>query len=536
MGNFGTLDIVIVVIYFVVIGAMGLWVSRGPQTTAKYFVANRSIPTWAVAFTLMATMISSGTIIGNPATSYKDGMILLLGHATLPFVLLFVAFFIVPFYRNVVGMSAYEYINLRFGVGTRIYASLGFLGDRIFDVGVTLLTTALPIAIMTGWDLNTILIGVGLFTVAYTLAGGIEAVVWTNAVQGVIIVLALIVILYELLFAVDAGGPGAVIGAAWESGRFQLGDFSLNRESFLPSDTASQWLIITAYALNWGRRYITDQHMVQRYLLARSDREARSGALWGACSCVPLWFFAFFIGSCLYGYYQVSGAAVVDVNGISVPQGLLEFEGIPGGDAVDSIVPYFLVNNLPTGLLGLLLAAIMAASMSSISADLNSISTVVTTDYFVPLRPKSEDKTRLLFGRFVVFLMGLFMIWVAFVMKPGEGKEPIMERVITIASILAGGAVGLFFLGFLTRRATRKGAYAGIAACIVYYAWGLTTQGDSPLIDMGGFNFGFHPMMLGVLSHFVVFITGFVVSMVFGGHRPDDVDQLTIRRKHPTST
>src|SRR5688572_1749130 len=178
------IDGFILVAYAIVIGAIGLWAARKQKTTDQYFVARRSMPAWAVAFTLMATLISSGTLVGHPATVYQKGMILLLGNLILPAVLVFVALVIIPFYRNVVRMSAYEYIGLRFGLGGRLYSSFGFLADRVFDVGVTLLTTAIPLKVITGWNLASIIVVVGVFTILYTTVGGIEAVVWTDVVQG----------------------------------------------------------------------------------------------------------------------------------------------------------------------------------------------------------------------------------------------------------------------------------------------------------------------------------------------------------------
>ena len=169
------IDGIVLVAYLIVVGAIGLWAARKQKTTDQYFVARRSMPAWAVAFTLMATLISSGTLVGHPATVYQKGMILLLGNLMLPVVLVFVAIVIIPFYRNVVKMSAYEYIGLRFGLGGRLYSSFGFMADRIFDVGVTLLTTAIPLRVITGWNLGWIIVVVGVFTILYTSIGGIEA-------------------------------------------------------------------------------------------------------------------------------------------------------------------------------------------------------------------------------------------------------------------------------------------------------------------------------------------------------------------------
>lgn len=503
------LDYVVLLLYALVVGGIGLYVARRQKSTEAYFIAARRIPAWAVAFTLMATLISSGTVIGHPATAYQKGLILLLGHLALPVVLLVVAIIIVPFYRRVVRMSAYEYIGRRFGVGGRVYSSLGFMLDRLFDIGVTLLTTAIPIRFITGWDLTTVILATAGFTVLYTTIGGIEAIVWTDVFQGVVLVLGALLLVWRLVFAPEAGHTGAVVTAAYEHGRFSLGSFELSWKSLFDPDTTTQWLFLLAYVVNWGRRYMTDQHMVQRYLIARTDREASAGAFVNALICVPIYMTFMFIGACLWGFYYLTNNKPPDV--------------------ADDVIPYFIVHHMPIGTVGLILAAVLAASMSSISADLNSVATVLTADYFARLFPKSTDRKRLIFGKSMVLVGGLIASWVAILLIPQENSKPIMERVVTIAAILSGGTLGLFCLGFLTTRATRAGCYAGIAACLLLTAWGVLTEPKQHILDLG-FNFRMNPILIGVFSHVILFAVGYVVSVIFGGYRPADLAQLTIAK------
>src|SRR5262245_59300839 len=209
--SLGFLDLLVVALYFVLIAGIGLYVSRGQNTTSKFFVAGHSIPGWVVSFTLMGTIIGTGTFVGHPGTSYQKGLILLLPHMLLPLVLLIVAKFVVPFYRRVVRMSAYEYIGQRFGPGGRLYSSFGFLADRTFDIGVTLITTAIAINVLTGWEIKSVIVGVALFTAAYTMLGGIKAVVWTDVAQGTILITGGAFVLLRLLFAPEAGTPFAVV-------------------------------------------------------------------------------------------------------------------------------------------------------------------------------------------------------------------------------------------------------------------------------------------------------------------------------------
>jgi solute:Na+ symporter, SSS family len=505
-----TFDLVVIALYFIVVAGIGFWATRGTRTAEQYFVAGRSIPMWAVAFTIMATVISTGTFVAHPGTAYQKGLILLVPNLVMPFVLLAVARVVVPFYRRVVRMSAYEYIGKRFGLGGRIYTSFGFLADRIFDLGLTLVTTALAINVLTGWDLKLVIIGVAAFTIFYTMAGGMEAVVWTDVVQGITLMLGGIFVLGRLLFAPEAGEPFAVVGEAWRLGRLTLGSWDLSKQAFTDPGMTTIWLFSLAYAVQWARRYGTDQHIVQRYLVAESDEAASRAAFASAMMCVPIFATFMFAGACLAGFFSLAP--------------------VPPPAVADSAMPYFLANFMPTGLLGLVVAAILAAAMSTVSADLSSVGTVLTTDYYTLLFPQSSDRARIIVGRVMIALGGLLTIVAASFLLPDNNAASIMERVVLITAILSGGTLGLFCLGFFTRTATRRGCYIGIACCLLFTAWALATQPGGRIVDLG-FNYGLHPILIGVLSHVVLFSTGWIASHLVGGYVPADIDSLVYARR-----
>jgi SSS family solute:Na+ symporter len=217
-----------------------------------------------------------------------------------------------------------------------------------------------------------------------------------------------------------------------------------------------------------------------------------------------------FIGACLFGYYRLSGE--------------------PAPNPADSVVPVFILAHLPAGLVGALLAAILAASMSSISPDLNSVATVLTTDHLNHYFPGLSDRAQLLLGRLMVAVGGGLATGVAVLMVPRSGMASIMERGVVIAAVLSGGMLGLFFLGFLTRRATRTGCYVGIAACLLFTAWGLLTGPADRRLDLP-VNFNLNPILIGLLGHVILFVVGYLASLLLGGFRPEHVDQLTFRRR-----
>lgn len=500
------LDYLVIAIYGLGIAALSYAVGRRQKNTEDYFTANRSIPGWVVSFTLMGTIIGTGTFVGHPGTSFQKGLIFVVPHLILPIVLLVVAKFIVPFYRRVVRMSAYEYIGQRFGLGGRLYTSFGFLADRVFDIGVTLFTTAIAVNVLTGWELRSVIIGVATFTVAYTMLGGIKAVVWTDVVQGTVLILGGAFVLGRLLFAPEAGAPFAVVGEAWRGGRLTLGSWEFSWASLFDPVHTTTWLFTLTAAVQWTRRYVSDQHLVQRYLLARTDAEASRAAFTGALICVPVFFTFMFIGACFYGFFTLAK--------------------VPAPELGDSIMPYFMMNYLPVGVLGLVAAAILAAAMSTVSSDLTSVATVVTTDYFANFLPNTSEKARLLFGRLMIATGGALAAISAVLLIPDKGAAPVMERALVIAAILSGGTLGLFCLGFLTRRATRLGCYTGMACCLLFTAWAVATEPRNRMIDLG-FNFEMNPILIGVLGHAVLFVSGYLASLVFGGWRPENVERLT---------
>ena len=499
MNSIHLLDYVVILGYLLGVAAIGVWVARRKKrTTEDYFLANRKMPSWVVGFTIVGTVISSVSFVAHPGAAFNRNWWLVVPNLTVPLVLGFVVLVVVPFYRRVVRMSSYEYLEQRFGYLGRFYGATGFLLLRTIDLGFTILLTAIAAEVITGWDIRWVVIGIGAFTIFYTIIGGIEAVIWTDVFQGFVLATGAVSILVIILFWPE-GGPAAVVSTAYQAGKFNLGDFQFNRQS-LYGEQATFWILLVSGILHFGRAYITEPNMVQRYLVARTDRDAQRGVLAGAFACVPIWLTFAFIGSCLWAFYQLTAA--------NVPPAVLE--------KPDNILPYFIATQFPAGLVGLVLAAIFSAANSSVSSDLNSIATVVTQDFFIRARPRSSERARILFGRCAVLAGGILAVSIAFLLNLARAKA-LIELVVTLGMIFSGGMLGLFALGFLSRRATRRGAYAGTAICLAFILWATLT---GPLkIDLG-FNFTMHPIMIGIFSHPLLFISGYLVSLLLGGYRP----------------
>ncbi len=486
------LDLIVVAVYLAFMAALGMRFSRRQGSTESYFVAKRSLPGWAMGMSMLATMVSSVTFVAYPGSSYAGNWSLLVPGFLLIATLPLVARVIIPFYREEVGMSAYEYFQRRFGRPARMYASAAFSLAHFSKMGFVLYLMALTIASMTGWDIVAVIVTVAVIMVFYTVMGGIEAVVWTDVVQGFVMWIGIAVTL-GFLFFLPEGGPSAVFSIAAQNGKFSLGTLAWDwSKPTVP--------VALLYGLFWyGQRYVADQTMVQRYLLAKSDKAALRGVTLGAMMCVPVWALFMLIGTSVWAFFKLSG------------------EAIPGTiTKADQMFPYFLSVHLPPGILGLLLAALTGAAMTMLASDLNSLASVMTEDFYRAVRPHSTDRERLRAAKTIVAVTGMLNIATALLLVQSKGSA--LSMWFAVSAIASGGLAGLFLLAFLMARATRAGAYAGIAVSTAFTVWAVLTKGAKPLLNLGSLNFPFDELMIGALGNIVLFACGAVVSLLTARH------------------
>jgi SSS family solute:Na+ symporter len=336
---------------------------------------------------------------------------------------------------------------------------------------------------MADWNIYVVLVVLEIFTITYVVLGGIEAVIWTAVLQGIVLAAGGLACLAVLLFRPE-GGPEAVLSLAWENNKFSLGGMSFDFQE-------PTFLVLAMYGLSvYIQKYATDQAVVQRYLVAKTNREALHGTLLGALLCIPVWAMFLLIGSCLWAYCQITG--------LTFPEYI---------NKSDEIFPYFIVHELPTGLSGLVLAALIAAA---IDADLNSISVVIVEDYYRRFRPQATDAQRLFVGKLTIALTGIGTIGMAAILASSQGTA--LSTAFVIASIVSGGVTGLFALAFLCPRATTFGAYVGILFAVVFTAWATLTHKE--LIHTWGYRYTLHPYLIGVFANVLLFCTGYVASLL----------------------
>ncbi|MBD1424626.1 sodium:solute symporter [Sphingobacterium arenae] len=480
--------VLLITLYF------GLRYAKNQKSTEAYFSAKGRVPSWAIGMSLLATLISSVTFLGYPAEGFSNNWILLVQGLMVPIVLLGTVWFIVPLYRKVIGLSTYEYFEKRFGNFARYYSSIAFVLRQFSGMGTVLYLLAVALSSMT--DINTywIILVVGSIIVIVNLLGGIEAVIWLDVFQGFMLFASGILCLLVVIFSVNGGLP-EVWRVASENGRTGFGPYDLDftRLTFVVMAINGMF-----YAI---QKYGTDQTVIQRYLTARSDRSAIRASLMGILLTVPVWSLFMFIGTALFVYYTQ--------------------QPLPDDVGPNSVFPYFIMTQLPVGVVGFILAAMISAAICSLSADLNSLAAVGIEDYYKKLRPEKVDNEYLRASRWMVAIAGILSMLIGFIYVE-LGSESILGIIFTLYAIFSGGIVGVFLLGIFTERANRQGINIAIVVCVLFTAYAFLTSTEIEfngksfvLLDLGEFNFTHNKMMLGVYSHLVVIVVGYVASLFF---------------------
>jgi len=486
---------------------VGFYFSKRQKSSDRYFAGGKKTPSWIIGFSIFATLISSVTFLAYPSAAYASNWILLVQGLMVPIILVGMIWVIVPLFRRIIRLSAYEYFERRFGFFARIYSSVAFSLAHFSKMGTVLYLLALALNSVAGFSTPYTILIVGAVIITLALLGGMEAIIWMDLVQGTLLIIGGLVCLSILLFT-PKGGPLVVIAKAFEWHKIGFAPYSIDftKLTFI--------VMICNGAFYAIQKYATDQTIVQRYLTAKDEKDAKKAAYIGVFMSVPVWALFMCIGTALFVFYRLTP------------------NSLPESIKVDQIFPYFMETQLPVGLVGLVLAALLSAAISSLSADMNSLSAVCVQDYYQRFRPNCTDKQRLRMGRLFVLLAGLGCIGVALLYVVWEG-EGVLGIVFELYAIFSAGIVGIFLLGLFSKRANKQGLYIGIAACILFTTYALFTTtkieigGEKQLIlNLGKYNFPHHKYMLGVYSHIIVFVVGYFASFFFKSKQVDD--NLTI--------
>lgn len=510
-------DWLIVVAYLAYVIWQGAKMGGSSADTTGFFLAGRSLPWWAVGLSVMATQMSAITLIGTTGQAYADGMRFIQFYLGLPLAMIILCVTAVPFFYRARVFTAYEYLEQRFDVRTRTLTSFFFLVSRGLGVGVIIAAPSVILSIVLGWDEVVTIFAIGLSTTVYTMLGGVRAVTWTDVKQMVIIFVGL-----SLCVAVIVTGlPGGVsfadaLHVAGAAGRLQTLDFSFDL-----TERYTIWSGLFAALFLFLSYFGCDQSQVQRYLTARSVDEGRTSLLMSAFLKIPVQFLILLIGVLVFVFYQfrpppmifneIDAAQAAAAEPAAYAQLEAEFGELhetrqdaamsfvasrnspASADArsrfveanaryldkrreamdfvretnddstftdVNYVFPVFVIGNMPVGVVGLLIAAIMAAAMSSVAAELNSLATASTMDFYKRhFRRDGTEKELVAFGRLATLVWGVFACIVAtFATNLGS----LIEVVNTFGSFFYGSLLGVFVLAFALPRARAGGAFYGL--------------------------------------------------------------------------
>jgi len=438
------LDFAIIALYLAGITLFGLRFRKKQRTLRDYFLAGRDIPWWAISLSIVAAETSTLTIISIPGLAYDTNLTFLqviMGYVAGRIV---ISFLLLPHYFRGDLYTAYQLIERRFGRTLRSVTAGLFLLTRAAAEGVRVYAVSIVVSIALGTGQIASIAIITALTLIYTFEGGLAAVIWTDVVQTAIYVCGTLVGLTTIIHLVP-GGWSAIHSAATEAGKFRVFDF-----------TPSLWIPYTFWAGLIGGTFFTtashgtDQLIVQRLLAARGQRQSVLALI--SSGFAILFQFALFltVGVMLWAYYRVPSA---------------DF-GRP-----DRIYPAFIVTKMPHGISGLLIAAILAAAMSNLSAALNSLSSSVIMDFYASLRPQADEKTKMQLSRLATLVWAIVLFGLAIIALHKAGR--VVEVGLQIASVAYGALLGVFLLGVLTKRANQQGAIAGMLCgfSVELYLW-----------------------------------------------------------------
>lgn len=490
-------DLIVFFAYLIGITIFGSSFFKKNRSSSNFTLGNSKIPSWVIAMSIFATYVSSISFLALPGNAYLTNWNAFVFSLSIPLALIIAVKYFVPLYRKINSPSAYTFLENRFGPWARIYVSVCYLLTQLMRVGTILYLLALALHAVVGWDIATIIIITGIIVALYSLLGGFEAVVWTDAIQGIILIVGAVISAGYLIFNMP-DGPDQLFSIAAQHDKFSLGSFgaSLSEPTF--------WVVLIYGLFINLQNYGIDQNYVQRYMASKSEKEAKRSAFWGGMIYIPVSLLFIFIGTALFAFYH-SGAASLPVE-------------LQQADMSDRIFPYFMVTQLPVGITGLLIASVFAAGMSTISTSFNSSATVFLTDYYkryskAPVSDKKALKV-LYLSSLIISIIGI-LVAIAMI-----NVKSALDAWWKLASIFSGGMLGLFLLAAFSRITKSKGALIGVIAGVLVIIW-LTISA----LSNGGYAWDvqLHSFLTIVFSTVTIFLTGFVVSLLVSKKKDMDL-------------
>ena len=436
------LDYAVIAIYLVAITAFGSWFARFQKTTRDYFLNDRTVPWWAICFTIVATETSTLSFIGVPAGAFAGNMTFLqLAMGYIAGRLLVSAVFIPAYFRGEL-YTSYELLGRRFGASVKNVAAVIFMVTRTFADGIRLFATALVISVVTQIGVSWVIVVLGVAMIVYTVRGGVSAVIWTDVVQMFVYLAGALAVFLGLQQLIQGGWP-TIVNVAGSAGRLRVFDLSTD-----PRTVYTLWAgLLGGIALTLST-HGTDQYLVQRLLSARSSRDASTGLVLSGFIVFGQFVLFLTIGVMLFVYYQQ----------VALPRPLAR---------TDEVLPLFVVTSLPEGISGFIVAAIVAAALSP---SINALAATTVNDFYVKyVRPDADQERLMRVARVATILWGAAQIAVA--LGAQYVTRSVLDAGLSVLSLAAGPVLGAFLTGVLTRSVTAQAILIGMAAGSVVVGW-----------------------------------------------------------------
>ncbi len=513
MKNLTLPDLSIIIIYLLAMVGVGIYFSRKNKTTEQFTKASGKIPSWAIGLSLYATFLSSNTFLGVPGKAFGSNWNAFVFSLSMPLAAWVATKYFVPFYRSSGEISAYTHFEHRFGPWARTYAVICFLLTQLARIGSVFFGIALSLQALTGYSMASIIIVVGISIIIYAVAGGMEAIIWTEVVQAVLKTLGALLILYLVIQGIP-GGVSKIIEIGKQDHKFSLGSFS-------PNLTESTFWVILLYGFfinlnNFG----IDQNYVQRYHTASSEKGAAKSVWLCVKLYVPISLLFFIIGTSLYAYYQMHPGLTQTIRLQAAAERLpltaskeliaTTAASLKPSDFGDKIMPNFMVTQLPVGVLGLIISAILAAAMSTISSGMNASATVFTEDiykrYFNKNAAQKKSLSILYISTFICGLLGM-ACGIAMI-----GISSVLDTWWVLSGIFAAGMLGLFLLGIISHHTGNAAALTATIIGIIVIVWMALPQ-----IIPENYAYLRNPLdknLIIVIGTLVIFLTGVTITKI----------------------
>ena len=441
-GGFGALDWTVLVVYLALLVGVGALFSRRNESTDDFFLAGGRIPWWAAGLSIFGTQLSALTFMGIPAKAYTDDWVQSLVNLGIVLVAPVVVFFYLPFFRRLRVTSAYEYLEKRFNVGARLFGAAAFVLFQLGRMGIVVALPALALSTVTGVSVWACILAMGVLATVYTVLGGMEAVIWTDVLQVVVLLGGAVVSLGLVVAALD-GDWGELVSVAQADDKLRLaiptGDWT----------TMALWVVVLGNAVAQLGPYTSDQAVVQRYLTTPTEGAARRAIWTNAVLTVPATVLFFGVGTALWVFYQIH------------PDRLAPFTD--AGLGADAIFPFFIAHELPAGVSGLVIAGLFAAAMSSLDSSMNSMAASIVTDGYRRFGRDVTEARAVRLAKLITLALGVVGTATALAIA-AFGVASLWDLYLTFVGLFSGALAGLFALGIFTTRANGPGALVGAAA------------------------------------------------------------------------